>query len=154
LCVTYPRQRGLKNSDVTVFEDKQKAIHSCIWENFVHRAIGTKFCVVAHPNNKWAVCKESFALDMEFIQEIISNDYTSLSYDEISHIRMDKNPLLAWEEIAGMFSIADVNILRFILHSKIPLEKLIRYELAARGHDKNINWVGFEKAKEIWLSEN
>ena len=143
-----------KNSEFTVFEDKQKAIHLCIWENFVHRAINTKFCVVTHPDNKWAVCEESFAQDMEFLQEVIPNDYTSLSYDVISHIRMDTNPLLVWEEVFGIFSVADGNILRFILHSNIPIEKLIRYELACRGHDKNTNWVGFDKAKEIWLDEN
>jgi hypothetical protein len=28
-------------------------------------------------------------------------------------------------------------LLRFLLHTKIPLEKLIRHELASRGYDKN-----------------
>jgi len=28
---------------------------------------------------------------------------------------------------------------------------LIRYELAARGYDKDHKWVGFEKAEEVWL---
>ena len=32
-----------------------------------------------------------------------------------------------------MLSITDGEILRFILHTKLPLEKMIRYELASRG---------------------
>jgi hypothetical protein len=48
----------------------------------------------------------------------------------------------------------DGKILRYILYAKIPLEKLIRFELAGRGFDENHRWVGFEKAHEIWLQEN
>jgi len=40
---------------------------------------------------------------------------------------------------------------RFILHYGIPLERFIRYELACRGHNKEHQWCGYEKAKEIWL---
>jgi len=67
---------------------------------------------------------------------------------------MDKNVLFHWEHIIGMFSVADGEILRYILHTKIPLEKLIRHELAGRGYDENHRWCGFEKAKEIWCSDN
>lgn len=42
-------------------------------------------------------------------------------------------------------------ILRFILHAKIPLEKFVREELAGRGYDENFKWVGFEEAEKIWL---
>ncbi|MFC4634637.1 hypothetical protein ACFO3O_12000 [Dokdonia ponticola] len=38
-----------------------------------------------------------------------------------------------------------------ILAYDIPLEKLIRYSLSARGYDKDHKWVGFNKAKDIWL---
>jgi hypothetical protein len=48
----------------------------------------------------------------------------------------------------------DGKILRYILYAKIPLEKLIRFELAGRGFDENHRWVGFEKANEIWLQDN
>lgn len=68
-------------------------------------------------------------------------------------MRMDKEPLPHLSEIIGTFSVMDGELLRFILHAKIPLEKLIRYELAMRGHDKNHRWCGFEKAEEIWLEE-
>ncbi len=64
---------------------------------------------------------------------------------------MDEDPLHHFEEIRGMFSVMDGEILRFILEAKIPLEKFIRYELASRGFDKDHKWVGFEKVEEIWL---
>ena len=36
-----------------------------------------------------------------------------------------------------MFSVAHGETLRFILNTKIPLKRFIRYELACRGYDKN-----------------
>ena len=63
----------------------------------------------------------------------------------------DRNPLWFWEELKGMFSTANGELLRYILAYDIPLEKLIRYSLSARGYDKEMQWVGFNKAKEIWL---
>jgi len=53
-----------------------------------------------------------------------------------------------------MISTVDGEILRFILDTKIPLNNLIRHELALRGFDKNHRWCGFDKAREIWLDEN
>ena len=74
-----------------------------------------------------------------------------MSYKQIQHIRMDDDPLPHWEEIMGMFSTAHGENLRFILSAKVPLKRLLRYELTCRGYDSEFNWVGFEKAKEIWL---
>ncbi|KGL59141.1 hypothetical protein [Polaribacter sp. Hel1_85] len=71
--------------------------------------------------------------------------YKDILLDEV----MDKYPLPHLEEINVMLSTVDGEILGFILHSKIPLEKLIRFELAGRGFDENHRWVGFEKANEI-----
>ena len=39
------------------------------------------------------------------------------------------------------------------LAMKIPLEKFIHFELYCRGFDKEYNWVGFEKARKVWLTE-
>ena len=74
-----------------------------------------------------------------------------MSYNMIRKLRSDDDPPPPWEELMGAFSVLDEEILRYIFHAKIPLEKLIRYELAARGYDKDHNWCGFEKAEEIWL---
>lgn len=54
-----------------------------------------------------------------------------------------------WEDVYGTFATVDGELLRYILHTKIPLEKLIRYELASRGFDENHRWCGFERAEEI-----
>ncbi|GGG24911.1 hypothetical protein GCM10011344_26950 [Dokdonia pacifica] len=51
----------------------------------------------------------------------------------------------------GTFGTLNGELLRFILVNNIPLEKPIRYSLSARGYDKEMKWVGFNNAKEIWL---
>ncbi|WP_299213512.1 hypothetical protein [uncultured Dokdonia sp.] len=85
------------------------------------------------------------------IFETLPENYTSLSYDRIAEIFADRNPLWFWEELRGMFATASGELLRFILAYDIPLEKLNRYNLSARGYDKEMKWVGFNKAKEVWL---
>jgi hypothetical protein len=50
-----------------------------------------------------------------------------------------------------MASTSDDEILRFILENKIPLDRIIRHELALRGYDKDHRWCGFDKARFIWL---
>ena len=83
--------------------------------------------------------------------EKLPTDYGDMSYKHIASIRMDEDPLKHWEEIRGMVSVIKGELLRFILEKNIPLNKLIRYELACRGYDKDHKWCGFEKAKEVWL---
>ncbi len=58
-----------------------------------------------------------------------------------------------WETITGMFSVADGEILRYLLYAKIPIEMFVRHELASRGYDKNHRWCGFDKAEKIWLTD-
>jgi len=82
---------------------------------------------------------------------VLPKDYSKMTYDDIRHIRMDKDLLSHWYSIFGMFSVIDGEILRYLLHANIPLEKLIRHELAGRGYDKNHRWCGFDEAGEIWL---
>lgn len=135
------------------FDNKEKAIHHALWLNFKYRIAGITFGVIIAPNNNFVVIEEAVAKELgtEFLD--IPSDYEEMNVDEIRHIRMDKNPLAHLSEIIGTFSVMDGELLRYILHSKIPLEKLIRYELALRGYDKNHRWCGFEKAEEIWLKE-
>lgn len=64
---------------------------------------------------------------------------------------MDTEPLSHWEIIQGMVSTIHGEILRFLIAMKIPFERFILWELANRGHDENHQWVGFDKAAEIWL---
>ncbi|WP_299884398.1 hypothetical protein [uncultured Lacinutrix sp.] len=74
-----------------------------------------------------------------------------MTYSEIKAIASDSESLEHWEAIRGMISTQDGEILRFILKYQVPLEKFIRYELAARGFDESHHWIGFDKAEKIWL---
>ena len=135
-----------------IFDTKAKAQHQAVWLNFKYRITKKRFSVIEAPKRQWAVVDEAMSeeLGIPFIYDL-SLDYRAMNYDDIRHIRMDTEPLPHWEELMGIFSVVHGELLRFILHSNIPIEKLIRYELAIRGYDKNHHWCGFEKSAEIWL---
>lgn len=144
-----------KDNYLDIFDSQEKAIHHCLWLNFKYRIAKITFGIIHGPNNNWAVCEEATAQEMErdFL-DILPKDYSNMNYDNIRHIRMDREPLPHLEELVGHFSTMDGEILRFILYSKIPIEKLIRFELAERGFDENHRWIGFKKSFEIWLEDN
>lgn len=60
-----------------------------------------------------------------------------MTYDDIRHIKMQYDPLRYWEDLTETFSAMDGELLCFLIHTKISLEKLIRHELAGRGYDEN-----------------
>lgn len=124
----------------------QKVIDEAVWINFRHRTTDYRVGVIenriVHPKDK-TFKGEHF--------EKLPEDYSTMTYNDIASIGMDEDPLKHWEEIRGMISVMDGELLRFILAKKVPIDKLIRYELTARGYDKDHKWCGFEKAKEIWL---
>jgi hypothetical protein len=144
-----------KDNFLDIFDSQEKAIHHCLWLNFKYRIAGICFSIIDGPDNNFAVCEQATAdeMDMTFL-DILPKNYVEMSYDEIRHIQIDKEPLPHLEALMSHFSTMDGEILRYILYAKIPLEKLIRFELADRGFDKNHRWVGFEKANEIWLHDN
>lgn len=145
----------MDNFYLDIFDSQEKAIHHCIWLNFKYRIAKITFGIINGPNNNFAVVEEATAKEMEMsFLDILPKDYTEMSYDDIRQIQMDREPLPHWEEINGMLSTMDGEILRFLIHSKIPLEKLIRFELAGRGFDKNHRWCGFTKSFDIWLEDN
>ncbi|MEC8831769.1 MAG: hypothetical protein VX772_05380, partial [Bacteroidota bacterium] len=74
--------------------------------------------------------------------DVMPKDHSKMGYRDIRHIRMDREPLPHWEAITGMFSVADGEILRYLLHAKVPIEMFVRHELASRGYDKNHRWCG------------
>lgn len=136
------------------FHDKEKAIHWALWLSFKYRIAGKEYGVIELPNGGFKVIESIIIKTMKTPFKVpIPEDYINLSYDELRHIKMDKDPLHHWEELCGTFSVMNGEILRYILHTKIPLEKLIRYELAIRGHNEDHHWVGFEEAERIWLEE-
>jgi len=141
----------MSDNSFDVFYDKEKAMRQALWLSFKNRITKTEFGVVRYKNNTWAVIESEVADSVGFPFEKMSRDYSDISYDIIRDIKMDEEPLQHLEELLGVFSVMDGELLRYILHAKIPLEKLIRYELAIRGFDKNHVWCGFEKAEDVWL---
>lgn len=137
-----------------LFHDRQKAIDHAMWLNFKYRIAGIVFGVINGPENNWAVCEAATAQEMGLpFLKILPKDCSKMSYRHLDGIRQDQEPLPHWESIIGMVSVADGEILRYILKNKVPLDKLIRHELALRGYDENHRWCGFDKAREIWLNE-
>lgn len=142
----------MNTQPIDLFDNQQKAIDHAMWLNFKYRIAGIEFGVINGPDNNWAVVEEATADEMEMaFLDILPKDYSRIPYDMIRHIHMDHNPLPFWESITGMFSVADGEILRYVLFNKIPLERFIRHELASRGYDENHRWCGYEKAASIWL---
>lgn len=138
-----------------LFDSEQKAIDHAIWLNFKYRIADIRFGVLQGPEDNWAVCEQITADEMEMsFLDVLPKDLSELTYKHLDSIRQDKEPLLFWISIVGMVSTLDGEILRFILENKIPLDKIIRHELALRGYDKDHRWCGFDKAREIWLNEN
>lgn len=143
----------MNTEPIDLFDSQEKAIDHALWLNFKYRIAKIRFGVIHGPDDDWAVVEEATAEDMgmEFL-DVLPKDYSEMSYDHIRHIRMDENPLPHWEKLMGMFSTADGEILRYILSNNIPLERIVRHELASRGYNEDHRWVGFEKAQEIWLT--
>jgi hypothetical protein len=138
-----------------VFDTKGKAIDQAMWLNFKYRIAGIVFGVIPGPKRNFAVCEQATLEKMEnSFLDILPGDYSELSYRKLDVIRQEEEPFPHWERIIGMISVLDGEILRFILETRIPLERIIRHELALRGFDKNHRWCGFNKAREIWTSEN
>lgn len=141
-----------KDNYLDLFESEQKAIDHAIWLNFKYRIADIRFGVLQGPEDNWAVCEQITADEMEVsFLDILPKDLSKLTYKHLDAIRQDKEPLPFWSSIVGMVSTLDGEILRFILENKIPLDKIIRHELALRGYDKDHRWCGFDKAREIWL---
>lgn len=146
----------MKNDNyLDVFNDKQKAIDHAIWLNFKYRIANIVFGVINGPKNNWAVCEQATADEMGFpFLNILPKNYIKLPYRQLDKIRQDEDPLPHWETIVGMLAVMDGEILRFILENQLPLDRMIRHELALRGFDKNHRWCGFDKAREVWLNDN
>jgi len=144
-----------KDNYLDLFDSEQKAIDHALWLNFKYRIAGIRFGVLQGPEDNWAVCEQITADEMEMsFLDILPKNLSELTYKHLDSVRQDKEPLPFWSTIIGMVSTADGEILRFILENEIPLDKIVRHELALRGYDKNHRWCGFDKAREIWLNEN
>jgi len=52
-----------------------------------------------------------------------------------------------------VFQTFDSRLLNQIVTGKIKVQKIAAIELANRGLDKNLKWVGFDQAEEIWKKD-
>lgn len=64
---------------------------------------------------------------------------------------MDKDYVGMWEELRGVFSTMNGELMKFIIYTKIPLKRFIRWGLANRGFDMSNKWIGYEKSYKLWL---
>lgn len=145
----------MKQNILEFVDDFNKAIDRAVWLQFQCRKEGTKFVVYDGPEDNFAVSDLQTADDMEMVAHSYSivDSYKDLSYEKLESLSKDSDPLPHWEELLGRFSVMEGELLRFILQYQIPVEKIIRHELANRGFDQNNMWVGFDTAKEIWQVE-
>lgn len=132
-------------------QSKQKAIDHAVALNFQYRCEDKEYGVIQSVEKDYLVVPVNHATFVGEDFEKLLDTYASLDYERIEEILVDRNPLLHWESIKGIFSVVDGETLRFILALTVPLEKFIRYELAARGYNEDHKWVGFPQAKRIWL---
>lgn len=129
----------------------EEAIHWAVWLEFIHRNQAHRFGVVDGPESYSAV-NQAMAdeLEVSFFQDL-EEDIEHVSYPQLKAVAKAQEPAPFWEALLGSFSTLDSAVLRFVLEHKVPLEKLIRLELAHRGVDKQGDWCGFDRAERIWL---
>lgn len=132
------------------FASKQKAIDLALWRNHNHR-YDSNYGITLSSMGDFLVLQKDHSSFRKEDFETLPLDYAQMTYQQIKQIAMDTDPFNHWEEVRGFFSRIHGETLRFILKMKVPLEKFIRYELACRGYDEDFEWVGFDKAEEIWL---
>lgn len=135
------------------YPSKLKAIDYCLWHNFTHRTQKLQLGVVLSIKGDFLVVPVGHPTFEHDDFEVLPTDYSNMSYKHMKIIGMDEERLHVWEELLGIFSTMSGEIMRFILHMKVPLYKMIRWELANRGYDENNIWVGYDRAYEIWLTE-
>lgn len=140
----------MKQNILEFYNNLDKARDRALWLEFEHRNVPKQFVVFDGPEENFAVADLQTAEDITHQYYSLPENYQHLSYGDLKGISGDPEMLKHWEEILGKFSVMEGELLRFILEYQIPLEKIIRHELGSRGFDRNNQWVGFEKSREIW----
>lgn len=139
-------------SDLLIFNDTFKAIDIAKWFNTTRRTLGYEWIIVPFNKNQYKVIEfpQNRKKPKAFL-DIVPKNYEKMSFEHIAHLAQDFDPPSHFEDILGMFSILNNQVLLFILNEKIPLEKFARNQIVSRGYDENNLWVGYDKAKKIWL---
>lgn len=145
----------MKQNAMELYDDLNNAIDRAVWLQFEHRNADRKFVVYDGPADNYAVSDLLTAQEMELDNHFypLPDSYKNLSYERLEAIAKESYILEHWENLLGKFSVMEAELLRFILLYKVPVEKLIRHQLANRGFDQNNQWVGFDASKEIWQND-
>ena len=144
----------MKQSILEFYDNLDKARDRALWLEFEHRNVPKQFVVFDGPedNNNYFVADIQTAQEMEITHQYYSlpENYQHWTYGDLKGIAGDPEMLSHFEELLGKFSVMEGNLLKFILKYQLPLEKIIRHELACRGFDEN-NWVGFQESEKYWM---
>lgn len=142
--------------DNTHFGTQRKAGDAAYWNNFTHQhdkdfePVG----VVHGADDNFVLLPLSELKEMEIPLLEMPKDYKSFGYPHMQAIKIDRDPLKHWSDIFGAFSVIPTQYLMFIQESKLPLEQIVKYELAARGIGKKGKWIGFDQAERLWFGTN
>ena len=97
---------------------------------FKNRVRKEKYGVIYGPKDRWAVVKEADALEHGIsLLDILPKNYKKLDYATYELMRLDKDILPHWKAIIDMVAETESEILEFILRKKVPLKKLLCFEL-------------------------
>jgi len=139
--------------NIRSYPSKQKAIDHAVYLNFQHRHKEDRFGVIRDTEGDFQIVPANHPEIQKRAYLRLPDSYAFMDYTHLCEIAQDGDPLSFWEAIRGMVSTLDGDVLRYLLHMKIPLEKFIRYELASRGYNDTYQWVGYENATLLWLIE-
>jgi hypothetical protein len=145
----------MKQNAMEFYDDLNNAIDRVVWLQFQYRNQERYFVVYDGPADNYAVSDLLTAQEMELDNHFypLPDSYKNLSYERLEAIAKESYILEHWENLLGKFSVMEAELLRFILLYQVPVEKLIRHQLANRGFDQNNQWVGFDTSKEIWQND-
>lgn len=142
----------MKQNAIEFYDDLNNAIDRAVWLQFQYRNQERDFVVYDGPEDNFAVSDLLTAQEMELDNHFypLVDNYKNLSYERLEAIAKESYILEHWENLLGKFSVMEAELLRFMVLYQIPVEKLIRHQLANRGFDQKNQWVGFKNAKAIW----
>ena len=117
---------------------------------FKERKFKPGFAVLASEQQTHYVIVPEASLPKNVKRITVPTDYRDMGYGAIHDIRCDADSLDHWEQVAGMVSVVDSEILRFLIICRVPIEKFMRHEPVIRGGGEYGNSVRFERTDEIW----
>ena len=128
----------------------QSAFDIAIWMNFIHQDSKRTYGVIKLKKSKQYKVVQTKGIKKSRLF-VVPTDYSQMTYEQIKTMCESLEPLEYWDDIISVFSKMNPQLLRFIILYKVPLEKLIRYNLSCLGIDKNNDWVGYDKSERIWI---